>query len=349
MPAPRRRLQLRVLLDVARLLPAGGGGVPAALPRAARAAIALPGRNGRVPDGRAPRRCHGHAGGLAVVEIRIVVASRSRAPRHPMPVSESGWGIRRWGLEPGAPSGPRGTPAPRPGRLPAAREHRPRPTAGTAAAGSLPSIAASSASPCAVGPAGTGRPGRSGGCAPIVAAPAAEPHGGGAVQSLGGRARPGRRTDRRRGQRPPGSSPPRARSAPRRRPSRAPPRAAPNPRRSGSRRTSRTGSTRPGGRGPAARRGSPRSTGGGGRGLAPGDRGPRRGRRTGRRPADRQCARSRRDDTRCGRGSTPAATRRMLPPDPAARDAACRRTCRNVAQSRFGSGCHRPRLMTRGP
>ena len=180
--------------------------------------------------------------------------------------------------------------------------------ADTAAAGSLPSNAASSASPCAAEPSGTGGPADPAAAAPIVAAPAAEPHGGGAVQSL---ADPPDRdvgpTDG--GGRPPGSSPPRARSAPPRRPSRAPPRAVPNPRRSGSPRTSRTGSTRPGGRGPAARRGSPRSTGGGGRGPAPGDRGRHRGRRTGRRPADRRCARSRRDDTRCGRGSIPAATR----------------------------------------
>ena len=152
--------------------------------RAARAAVALPGRNGRVPHGRAPRRCHGHAGGLAVVEIRIV----SRGVPG-LPSSHAGLGV--WV---GIPAGVGAWRAERPARnagassgaTPGGSGASSAPTAGTAAAGSLPSIAAPSASRCAVGPAGTGGPADPAAAAPIVAAPAAEPHGGGAVQSLAG-------------------------------------------------------------------------------------------------------------------------------------------------------------------
>ena len=106
--------------------------------------------------------------------------------------------------------------------------------------------------------------------------------------------------------RPPGAAPrpgPGA-NGPGTRPSAERPRDAPSPRRSGSSGRPRQGNRRPGARAPAVRRGFRRNSDGDGPGPGTGSPGRRRRRRTDRRPADRRCARSPPDDTRCAVAST---------------------------------------------
>ena len=184
----------------------------------------LPGGDGRVPDGRAPRGCHGHARGRAVAGVEIVGSRRvpglAVVPRRDRSWGGScrsargcgwGWARARRAAREERRRIVRGLPR-------TARARRPCPGGATAPAASRPSNAASSTPPCAAGPSGAGRPCRSGGGSADRGGPGCGAPRRRCGPVLGGPVRPGCRTDRRRGEPPPGSSPPRARSAPLRRP-----------------------------------------------------------------------------------------------------------------------------------